>query len=372
MLFRVPGLNRDDLGPVALTLGCGLLGGFVFNYFRMPLPWMLGAMSAVTALALTGHKVRIPGSFRQPMIVIIGVMLGSTFTIEFFERADEYVATIALVAIYVVLASAVCMVYLCKVGRYDPVTAYFSSIPGGLMEMLVLASSEGADERKFFLTQATRVFAVVFTIPFWYRLVEGYIPQSSSALGAPLATISLGDLAILTACGVAGYYLGKVLRFPAYRLTGPLLLSAAAHLSGLTASKPPGELIILAQLVLGSIIGTRFVGVRLIEMLSTVRIALGSALILLSLAFICTYALQTVTGIDSKILLLTLSPGGLAEMTLIALTLGIDVAFITVHHLMRIVMAVFVAPLVFKVLKRFLKPQENDGSGRRRIDRSPR
>ncbi len=58
-------------------------------------------------------------------------------------------------------------------------------------------------------------------------------------------------------------------------------------------------------------------------------------------------------------------------MTLIALTLGIDVAFITVHHLMRIVMAVFVAPLAFKALKRYLKPQENDGSGRRRIDRSP-
>ena len=112
MLFRVPGLNRDDFGPVALTLGCGLLGGFVFNYFRMPLPWMLGAMATVTALALTGHKVKIPGSFRQPMIVIIGVMLGSTFTIEFFERADEYVVTIALVAVYVVLVSAICMVYL--------------------------------------------------------------------------------------------------------------------------------------------------------------------------------------------------------------------------------------------------------------------
>ncbi len=344
-----------------MALGCGLLGGFVFNYFSMPLPWMLGAMSAVTALALSGQKVRIPGPLRQPMVVIIGVMLGSTFTIEFFERADEYVMTLALVAIYVVFASVICMVYLVKVGRYDPITAYFSSIPGGIMEMMALASSEGADDRKFFLTQATRIFAVVFTIPFWYRLVEGYVPQSSAALGAPLATISLGDLAILTLCGVAGYYLGKILRFPAYRLTGPLLLSAAAHVSGLTASKPPGELIILAQLVLGATVGTRFVGVRLIEILSTIRVALGSALILLSLAFICTYALHTATGIDSKVLLLTLSPGGLAEMTLVALTLGIDVAFITVHHLMRIIMAVFVAPLAFKALKKHLKPPEKDG-----------
>jgi membrane AbrB-like protein len=140
-----------------------------------------------------------------------------------------------------------------------------------------------------------------------------------------------------------------------------LLLSAIAHVSGLTASKPPGELIILAQLVLGSTVGARFVGVKLIEVVSTIRIALGSALILLSLAFICTYALHTVTGIDSKVLLLTLSPGGLAEMTLIALALGIDVAFITVHHLMRIVMAVFVAPLAFKALKRRLKLEEKDG-----------
>ncbi len=37
-------------------------------------------------------------------------------------------------------------------------------------------------------------------------------------------------------------------------------------------------------------------------------------------------------------------------MTLIALSLGIDVAFVTVHHLARIVLAIFVAPLAFRIM----------------------
>ena len=41
---------------------------------------------------------------------------------------------------------------------------------------------------------------------------------------------------------------------------------------------------------------------------------------------------------------------GLVETTLTALTLGIDVAFITIHHLVGIMLAVVVAALSFKDL----------------------
>lgn len=349
-MSRVLALLKSDLGPLAFTLGCGLIGGFAFNHFRMPLPWMLGAICVVTALALSGAKVRVQPRVREPMIVVIGVMLGSAFTPGIFEHAGQYLISLALLALYVVLGAAACITYLRKVGHYDPVTAFFSGIPGGLMEMAILGSSAGADDRKIFLTHGTRVFLVVFTIPFWFRLVEGYTPRGGGAMGAVIPGVSLPDLAILAVCGVAGYFIGKALRFPAYRLTGPLALSAAAHMAGLTASKPPGELIILAQLVLGSSIGCRYLGVRLQEVLGTIRIALGSALILIGSAVAFSYAVHSFAGVQSQALLLSLSPGGVVEMTLIALSLGIDVAFVTVHHLARIVLAIFVAPLAFRIM----------------------
>ena len=48
--------------------------------------------------------------------------------------------------------------------------------------------------------------------------------------------------------------------------------------------------------------------------------------------------------------LLAFAPGGLAEMSLIALALGIDAAYVSSHHVVRIFMIIVAAPLVFRLL----------------------
>ena len=49
-------------------------------------------------------------------------------------------------------------------------------------------------------------------------------------------------------------------------------------------------------------------------------------------------------------LILAYSPGGVAEMSLIALSLQISVAFVTVHHMLRIFIAVLLPPLAYRIL----------------------
>ena len=46
------------------------------------------------------------------------------------------------------------------------------------------------------------------------------------------------------------------------------------------------------------------------------------------------------------------APGGVAEMTLISLALGIDVAFVSTHHLVRVVFMVTAAPLIFHFINK--------------------
>ena len=53
------------------------------------------------------------------------------------------------------------------------------------------------------------------------------------------------------------------------------------------------------------------------------------------------------TGFDWRSILLVYAPGGTAEMSLIALSLGIDIAFVATHHVVRISFIVIVAPLLF-------------------------
>ena len=51
-------------------------------------------------------------------------------------------------------------------------------------------------------------------------------------------------------------------------------------------------------------------------------------------------------------LLLAFVPGGIAEMGLVALALGQDVAFVSTHHVARVVLVIMLAPLAFRLLRR--------------------
>ena len=62
-------------------------------------------------------------------------------------------------------------------------------------------------------------------------------------------------------------------------------------------------------------------------------------------------ALAPLSGIPFPAVVLAFSPGGLAEMSLIALFLGIETAFVATHHVARIAMIVIAAPLVFRMLR---------------------
>ena len=56
------------------------------------------------------------------------------------------------------------------------------------------------------------------------------------------------------------------------------------------------------------------------------------------------------TGSPPASVVLAYAPGGLAEMSLVALALGADVAYVAVHHIFRIMFVILGAPLVVRRL----------------------
>ncbi len=62
--------------------------------------------------------------------------------------------------------------------------------------------------------------------------------------------------------------------------------------------------------------------------------------------------LTQITGLPAVALMLAFSPGGLAEMSLIAIAIGADAAFVATHHVVRIFLIVVIAPLAFKLMRR--------------------
>ncbi len=335
---------------IAGSLALGGVGGYLFNLIQMPLAWMIGAMLFCTVAALAGVPVRGSNKLRLIMVPVLGIMLGSAFTPETLQDIALWVPSL-LVLIFFVIAVIGCVgLFLYKVMEFGPITAYFSASPGGLATMAIIGAEMGGDERRISLTHSIRIMLTVLIIPFYFRFFEGYVPGVAGTFGT-IEQMSLRDGLILGACWL-GFPLAKFLRIPSAQILGPMILSATVHMMGLTIAKPPGEIVNLAQLVIGTGIGARFVGVSLVRLSRVMIAAAVSTVFMILLAAAAANGLSAYTGLPFQALWLAFSPGGLAEMTLISLAMHIDTALVSTHHVVRVTVMVMLAPIIFNYLKR--------------------
>ncbi|NMM46387.1 AbrB family transcriptional regulator [Rhodospirillaceae bacterium KN72] len=348
-------IDKTLLTKTLFALGIGGIGGLIANWLTMPLPWMLGPMVVCTIASLLKLPVNGPNKIRPAMITILGVMLGSGFSPDMLQRAGEWTISLALLAAYVGLGGALCYPYFRKIAGYDRPTAYFAAMPGGLNEMMVIGHEMGGDDRRIVLTHASRVLLTVLCIPIFFRLTMHIDMADRSRFGVALTDVSLQDYLLLTSC-ILGYPAAKYLRIPAPMLVGPMLASAALHLSGTTATQPPIVIVSLAQWVMGTVIGCRFAGIARREVLRTIAMSVGSTAILLGLTAVFAVFVSWLAGIPVISVVLAYAPGGLAEMSLVALALGTDVAFVATHHIVRIVYVIIAAPMAYRAwMKRLSK-----------------
>ncbi len=344
--------NRSVQVVAALLIGT--LGGATFAYLRLPLPWMTGAATLTTICALSGAPLQLPKMLRAGMASILGVMLGSAFLPGTLDHLPQWSGSIAGLLVYIILGGGIVLWYVRSVRGYPPVTSFFSATPGGFLEMVLLAENYRADVRTVALMHSVRIFLTVFTIPIWFRFTQGYEPSATGLpahLGADLTT---QEGVILFACAVFGYWGGVKLRIPAPFLLGPMLLSAVLHLTGVTHTSPPGVVVALAQIVIGTSVGCRFTGYSIKSVFRTLVSGAVAAIILLVLAAGFAMGLAPLTGIPWQVLLLAFAPGGLAEMSLVSFAMGIDPALVSSHHLIRIMFIVILTPIAFRVLRRWM------------------
>ena len=344
---------RGNALAAAGALGLGTAGGFVFDAFDLPLAWMIGAMVATATAAVCRARIRVPYRLRSAMVMVLGIMLGSAFDPSILDQLSRWSITLASLVLFILISIAVGFVYLRWIARYDPVTSFFTAAPGGFNEMLIVGAALGGDERTIALSHSARVMLVVFTIPIWFQLFADYETAARAQDFVGFGDLAAGDALLLAACA-AGGPVAVALRIPAAWLVGPMGLSAVFHLGGWTDSQPPGALVAVAQIVVGSYIGCRFVGVAPRRVGETVLVAVGLTGLLLGVTVAFALALNRVTGIPTTDLVLAFAPGGLAEMSLVALALDVDAAFVSTHHVFRIMIIVLFAPALFAVTRRVL------------------
>lgn len=346
---------------MAATVALGAGGGYLFTLINTPLPWMLGSMLVVTAASL----MKAPAGFSPPlrlcMSMVLGAFLGSAFSPSIVDRLGDWVGGVAVMIVFATLATAMSVAFFIKFGQLDRITAFFSGTPGGLGAMAIIGEAEGGNPRVIPLVHTVRIFVVVFSIPFYLLLVEHRdVPRGVIRI-SDRPDAGLIELGIIALCAVGGYFIARLLRIPGAQIVGPMIVSAAAYLTGWIEGAPPGELVAVAQIVIGAGIGARFVGINLSQVFRPLLLGLISGLLMMGAAIVVAIVMGPYLGLSTHALILALAPGGVAEMSLIALALDVDTAFIATMHIVRIVLIVSLAPLVFRLLGWSRQPPASDG-----------
>jgi membrane AbrB-like protein len=348
-------LTRHGYLRVAAALAIGAAGGSVFAYFRLPLPWMLGAMAACTTAALLRAPIRAPAPpVVVPMTMVVGVVLGTAFSPDTFGHARLWLAPLCGLVATVVLSALICITYFRHMVGFDVRTAYFAGMPGGLVEMVTLGQQSGADTRSIALVHSARILFVVFTLPFVFQVLSGVrIGAAPVAVAAHLdgATV-LHSSAWLVLVAGAGACAGYILRLRAPFLLGPMLLSAIIHILDWSSFAAPPGVLNVAQWVLGTSIGCRFVGIPTREVLRVLAYSTGSTVILFAVTAGVAFATSRVARFGTIPLMLAYAPGGLTEMSLMAISLQMEVAFVAANHVLRVVMVTVGAALLLPLLTR--------------------
>jgi hypothetical protein len=347
-----PGWFKNHIAKICLALFLGVISGFIFNWAALPLPWMLGAMFANIIAAVVRLPVAGPTRLRPLVAIVIGVMLGSSFTPALFDQITLWAPSLVFMVFYLFVAAIVVVPYYRRVAGFDLPTAYFAGMPGGLMEMMIIGKDMGADERSIILAHTSRIVLVVTLIAVWFRLVQDIDLSDRSQFGIPFSEIPAHELVILAMVGAVGYFVGRFLRLPAPMLLGPILVSAAVHALGVVHNPPPRELVIIAQIFLGTIVGCRFIGAEPKVILRAIWLGLGATTLMLALTFSFAMVLHQMFGQPLEQLVLAYSPGGLAEMSLVALAMNADIAYVASHHLIRISCVMMLAPILFRLFSR--------------------
>ena len=322
------------------------LGVALFLYFGLPLPWLLGPMFACLCAALVCLPMQGIKQVNDGMRTILGVAVGATFTPILLLSIMGYWSTLLLIPVMLALIAAFGVPYFYYLWRFDFATSYYSTMPGGLQDMLVFGEEAGANVRTLSLIHATRVLIIVVSLPF--ILESNWGVDLSNPPGVSVSNIPLSQIAVMVICGLIGWRLFKRLGLFGASIIGPIIIAGAAAMVGILQHRPPVEAIWLAQFFIGMTVGIKYTGITLAEIRRDVSAGLGYCLVLVGLTFAFTYVIEVWQLAPPMEALLAFAPGGQAELTVLALIVGAEMSFVVTHHVVRMLLVIMGAPLLAK------------------------
>ncbi len=342
--------NRQQTRRFLIALAFSTIGGAAWASLGLPLGWLMGAALVTGTLAMSGWSISVHKLPHRAGMVLIGSSVGLTLTPQIATTMLAWLPLMVVAAVLGIAAAGICAPLLARLGRMSTATAYFSLLPGGVIEMARIGEDHGADRTTIAALHAVRVALVVGLLPL---VLLGLLP-SDAAAASEGATAPWPQLVLALTVGALGGWLGTRVGLPAAWLLGAVLAVGAAAAGGVVGGKVPSEPLAAAQIIVGMALGARFERKRLATIPRAIAAGLPALLGIIVLMAIAAAAAALTTGQSVPSLVLAFSIGGMAEMVLTAKALHQDVALVAAFQAVRGVVVNAAAGTVWRILDRRL------------------
>ncbi len=332
----------------ALVIIVSIPSAMIAEYLDVPLAWFLGPMIITSIVTLCGIKTRMPKLVLSATLIILGLYIGNYIDKNLFSQIHQWLWTSLIMLGYIIISVLLVSRYLEKFSGYDKKTSIFSAAPGALGPLMILAEDEKSDLSRVATSHLIRLIIIITVFPFIVN--SFYNVEDIETVKLSLNDQNSFDLLILIFISIAFILLFDRLRIPAALLSGTLVASGVLQITDLAAYKLPPNIIDYSLLILGSSVGCRFADKTFNEIGKNALHSFVATFLLVMLGLLAAFIASLIIDKNFFTLLLSYCPGGIYEVAVIAIFFDLDPEFVSFHHIIRLLMILFIVPLILKVI----------------------
>ena len=335
----------------ALVIIVSIPSAFVAEFFNIPLAWFLGPMLATSIASLLGLNIKMPKLALSTTLILLGLYIGNYIDKSLFSQINQWAWTSLIMLIYIIVSVLIVSKYLQIFSKYERKTSIFSAAPGALGPLMILAE----DEKKTDLSQVAtshliRLIIIITVFPF---IVDSFYNVESAKIGEEIfKEQNISHLIILIISSIILIFLFDKLKIPAALLSGTLLASGILQISEIASYKLSPNIIDYCLLILGASVGCRFANKTFSEIARNAWHSFIATFLLVVLGLIAAFAASCVIDKNFFTLILSYCPGGIYEVAVIAIFFNLDPEFVSFHHIIRLLMILFIVPLILKFIEK--------------------
>ena len=335
----------------ALVIIISIPSAIVAEYLKVPLAWFLGPMLATSLASLFGIDIKMPKLVLSTILILLGLYIGNYIDKNLFSQMHQWAWTSLIMLLYIIASVLIVSKYLQKFSGYEKKTSIFSAAPGALGPLMILAEDEKkADLSQVATSHLIRLIIIITVFPFIVN--SFYEGKSLEAVNEILENQNFYHLILLIIFSIFLIIIFEKLRIPAALLSGTLLASGILQISEVASYKLSSNIIDYCLLILGASVGCRFANKSFNEIARNAWHSFIATFLLVVLGLIAAFAASLVIDKNLFTLILSYCPGGIYEVAVIAIFFNLDPEFVSFHHIIRLLMILFIVPLILRIIEK--------------------